>query len=148
MIQKGIKRDQSFNRFNSAGGIPGIQKIAFSVVTGGLFQSLQQRGGYSRLGCMVITVLGGYLFQSLQQRGGYSRALASMFGTSVSNDVSIASTARGVFQAGCGISFRLPARGVSIASTARGVFQGVCYGLYTSVCFVFQSLQQRGGYSR
>ncbi len=64
------------------------------------------------------------------------------------NFVSIASTARGVFQGA--VHDRRPHGGddVSIASTARGVFQEERSKMDKLESFEFQSLQQRGGYSR
>jgi len=61
-----------FNRFNSAGGIPSIAFIGSTAVMFE-FQSLQQRGGYSKHCRRAAGRHAGGSFQSLQQRGGYSK---------------------------------------------------------------------------
>jgi len=62
--------------------------------------------------------------------------------------VSIASTARGVFQVPVKKEAIVAIIVVSIASTARGVFQAAPVAIQQDVPVLFQSLQQRGGYSK
>ena len=120
----GVSSASGFNRFNSAGGIPRVKLVLTSSRYSYVFQSLQQRGGYSKIPrrqmefgvewCFNRFNSAGGIprrtppplpsvpttqFQSLQQRGGYSKH-RPYSRTRRGLMVSIASTARGVFQVG------------------------------------------------
>ncbi len=62
----------SFNRFNSAGGIPSHICRASSTLHGRGFNRFNSAGGIPRFVQLVQSMI-VVLFQSLQQRGGYSK---------------------------------------------------------------------------
>jgi len=111
-----------FNRFNSAGGIPGSGKAHTRMSVALAFQSLQQRGGYSRKKSNAYEFDMGLQFQSLQQRGGYSRLMVLLGSL-------------------CGLLWFQSLQ-------QRGGYSRNMIAELERAQKVFQSLQQRGGYSR
>jgi len=109
-----------FNRFNSAGGIPGVlphlrgngeSRVSIASTARGVFQ-----------GMAAATVIQPFKFQSLQQRGGYSRKYVSLK------------------EKGLGFCFN--------RFNSAGGIPGRSAVILVEAKLKFQSLQQRGGYSR
>jgi len=116
-----------FNRFNSAGGIPGQDSAIRESLVWARFQSLQQRGGYSRCRCKAGEGARPYRFNRFNSAGGIPGPC------NWHDDAGLLSFNRFNSAGGIpGIQTVQVVPGldkVSIASTARGVFQVLFFAL-------------------